>query len=98
MCDVNSCETHTKFSFPHVLNVGGKCYCWSHEKDIDNQYYWTIRQNSVKRCKSLQAKLTLPKTKAELMAFSMEFGYKFGSNWFVWLDMTNPNKLGIALN
>ena len=98
VCDVKSCQTHTKFSFPNVVNVDGKCYCWSHEKDIDNQFYLTIRQKSVERCKSLQAKLTLPKNKDELTAFSKAFGITFVSSWFVWLDITNLNKIGIALH
>ena len=96
-CTIPNCKAHTGFSNPHLIHIDGKCYCWSHEQDIDNESHTlTIRLKTIERCKSQNAKLTLPKNKLELQAFSKMFGKKFGSKWYVWLDMTNPNELGRA--
>ena len=95
-CTIPYCKTHTGFSNPRLIHVGGKCYCWSHEQVIDNESPKTNRLKTIERCKSQNAKLTLPKNKLELKSFSRVFGKKFGSKWYVWLDMTNPNKEGRA--
>ena len=95
-CNVDNCKNYTKFANPYVIDVNGKCFCWSHESDINSVFYSMNRIKAVARCESLHAKLPLPKNEAELTAFKRAFEKVFGmetaqwwNSWKVWLDMTN---------
>ena len=82
---VNSSCTVNKCSLPNseTIDISGRCYCWSKQGK-------KTRPEGVKHCKSLNAKLPLPKNPAEVRAFSEAFA----DYSFIYLDMTNPKKSG----
>ena len=73
---------------PQTLEVSGRCYCWSDMKVFRN---WP---DGAELCKKFNATFPLPRSKAEMTAFSKVFDPISG---YAWVDMINRKTSGNVL-